>query len=316
MIQPRLTLADIAAAEPQIDPVFRQSPQYECEPLSDLLGTSLTVKIETQNPIRSFKGRGADWLMARNTAPRVVCASAGNFGQAMAYAGRRRNVPVTVYAATTANPLKLDRMRALGAEVILHGDDFDTAKIEARRAAHAAGDRFVEDSLDVETLIGAGTIGLELARLPYRLDALLVPLGNGALLNGIGRALKVLSPQTQLIAVQSAGAPAMLESWRRGEVVVHERIDTIADGIGVRVPVPQALADMRGLVDDGLLVSEASLRRAMPLLLQHTGVVVEPSGAAGVAALLEQPDRFAGQRVGTILCGGNLTVEQMRRYLW
>ena len=208
-------------------------------------GCTLTLKVETQNPIRSFKGRGADWLMTQNKAPRIVCASAGNFGQAMVYAGRKQGVPVTVYASLTANPLKLTRMRAMGAEVILFGADFDAAKDEARRVAQASGSRFVEDSLDVETLVGAGTIATELAQLPYTLHALLVPLGNGALINGIGTALKALSPDTQLIAVQSEGAPAMIESWQQGRVVTHDRIDTIADGIGVRVPVPQALVDMR-----------------------------------------------------------------------
>jgi threonine dehydratase len=315
MPAPRLSLADIEAAEPQIDPVFRSSPQYICEPLGYVLGCTLTVKVETQNPIRSFKGRGADWLMTQNTAPRIVCASAGNFGQAMAYAGRARNVPVVVYAATNANPLKLDRMRALGATVILHGHDFDAAKTEARRIAPETGDRFVEDSLDIETLVGAGTIGTELARLPYRLDALLVPLGNGALINGIGTALKALSPHTQIIAIQAEGAPAMIESWQRGRVMVSEKADTIADGIGVRVPVPQALTDMQGLVDAGLLVSEASIIEGMRLLHQHTGLVVEPSGAVGIAALLENRDRFAGLHVGTVLCGGNLTQEQMRQWL-
>ena len=316
MTQPRLTLADIEAAEPLIDPVFRHSPQYICEPLSELLGCELTLKVETQNPIRSFKGRGADWLLTRNKALHLVCASAGNFGQAMAYAGRKQGIPVTVYASQTANPLKLARMRAMGAEVILHGADFDAAKDAARRMAQQSGSRFVEDSLDIETLVGAGTIATELARLPYALHALLVPLGNGALINGIGTAMKALIPTTSIIAVQSEGAPAMIESWQQGRVITHDRINTIADGIGVRVPVPQALDDMQHVVDEGLLVSEAGIVTAMRLLHQHAGLVVEPSGAVGVAALLENRDRFANQRVGTIICGGNLTAEQIKAWLF
>lgn len=316
MNTPRLTLADIQAAEPRIDPVFRQSPQYICEPLSELLGCELTLKVETQNPIRSFKGRGADWLMQGHTAGRVVCASAGNFGQAVAYAARKRQIPLTVYAGLTANPLKVSRMRALGAEVILFGDDFDAAKAEARHVAQSTGDRFVEDGLDLETLVGAGTIGTELARLPYHLDSLLVPLGNGALINGIGTALKALQPNTSIVAVQAEGAPAMLESWWQKRLVVHDHIQTIADGIGVRVPVPQALTDMEATVDDGLLVSEAGIRKAMQLLHRHAGLVVEPSGAVGVAALLEHPDRFRGSRVGAVICGGNLTEVQIRECLF
>lgn len=312
----RLSLTDILEAEPHVDPVFRQSPQYICEPLSDLLGCELTLKVETQNPIRSFKGRGADWLLHQNQASHLICASAGNFGQAIAYTARKRGVRVTIYASQNANPLKINRMQALGAEVVLHGADFDAAKDAARRVATQTGVRFVEDSLDLETLVGAGTIGTELAQLPYHLDALLVPLGNGALINGIGTAVKGLQLPTRVVAVQSEGAPAMIESWQQGRVVVHEQIQTIADGIGVRVPVPQALTDMQGVVDDGLLVSEAGILQAMRLLHQHAGLVVEPSGAVGVAALLEHRDRFAGQRVGTIICGGNLTNEQIQAWLF
>lgn len=316
MKNPRLSLTDILEAEPHINPVFRQSPQYVCEPLSDLLGCDLTLKVETQNPIRSFKGRGADWLLHQNTTLHLICASAGNFGQAIAYAARKRGIRVTIYASQNANPLKINRMQALGAEVVLHGVDFDAAKDEARRVAEQTGIRFVEDSLDLETLVGAGTIGTEIAQLPYRLDALLVPLGNGALINGIGTAVKGLQLLTRVVAVQSEGAPAMIESWQQGRVVVHEQIQTIADGIGVRVPVPQALIDMQDVVDDGLLVTEGAILQAMRLLHQHAGLVVEPSGAVGVAALLENRARFAGQRVGAIICGGNLTNEQIQSWLF
>ena len=202
-------------------------------------------------------------------------------------------------------------MKALGAGVILFGDDFDAAKEEARNIAKEEGSKFVEDAQDVETLIGAGTIGLELLNLPQPLDFLLIPLGNGALFNGVATAMKAKSPETQLIAVQSEGAPAMIESIERGELVIHEEIQTIADGIGVRIPIQQALDDMKGLIDKGLLVSEANILQAMKLLHTHAGLVVEPSGAVGIAAILENQSLFANKRVGTIICGGNLTEEQI-----
>lgn len=312
----RPSLERVEHAARVIDPVFLHTPQFVCEPLGDELGVRLTLKVETLNPIRSFKGRGAD-LLVSTVAPGtpLACASAGNFGQAMAYACRRRNVPLTVYAGTTANPLKVARMRALGATVILHGEDFDAAKAEARRASGESGVRFVEDGLDVETLEGAGTIGLEWLDLPEALEAVLIPLGNGALFTGVARVLKARSPRTRTIAVQAAGAPAMVESWRAGRVVSHARIDTIADGIGVRVPIPQAVEDLRGLVDDAVLVGEDAIVRGMKLLHRHAGVVAEPSAAVGVAALLEYPAQFRGCTVGTVVCGGNLTVEQMDRWL-
>lgn len=313
---PRITTARVVQAAGSIDPVFLHSPQFECEPLSAELGVRLLLKVETLNPIRCFKGRGADWLVAQapDRTP-LVCASAGNFGQAMAWACRRRGIPLTVYAATTANPLKLARMRDLGATVVLHGTDFDAAKHEARRAAAAGGTRFVEDGLDVETAEGAGTIALELLERGESLQDLLIPLGNGALLNGVARVMKDRSPATRVTAVQAAGAPAMLESLRQQRVVQHAAIDTIADGIGVRVPIPQALADMQGLVDDGVLLDDATILAAMRLIHRHAGLVVEPSGAVGVAAVLERPQRYEGRLVGTILCGGNLTEAQMREWL-
>ncbi len=312
----RLSLERIEQAARIIDPIFLHSPQFVCEPLSDELGVRLMLKIETLNPLRSFKGRGADYCVSQLPADaRLVCASAGNFGQAMAYACRKRGLALTVYASVNANAFKVERMRALGANVVLYGEDFDAAKIEARRFASQTGACMIEDSLDPATGEGAGTIGLELLAFPERLEALLVPLGNGAMLAGIARVIKARSPEIRVIAVQSTGAPAMVESWRAGRVIVHERIDTIADGIGVRVPVPEALADLRGLVDDALLVRDETIIAGMRLLHRHAGVVVEPSGAVGVAALLEHPTMFRNRLVGTIVCGGNLTVEQMREWL-
>lgn len=312
----RLLLDRIELAAQTIDPVFLRSPQFVCEPLSDELGVRVALKIETVNPIRSFKGRGADWLVSQvSPHDHLICASAGNFGQAMAYACRKRGIQLTIYASTHANSLKVERMRRLGANVVLYGADFDEAKQEARHVAGNQGARFVEDSLDIETLEGAGTMGVEWLAFPQPLDTLLVALGNGAMFNGVARVIKAYRPQTRMIAVQAAGAPAMIESWRAGHVITYARMNTIADGIGVRVPVPEALTDMHGLVDDALLVGEESIIQGMRLLHHHTGLVTEPSGAVGIAALLERPDVFRDQVVGTIVCGGNLTVEQIQAWL-
>jgi threonine dehydratase len=310
----RLSLDRIFEAQRIVDPVFLQTPQYVCEPLGEALGVTITVKVETLNPVRCFKGRGASYCAAGldGQGP-LVCASAGNFGQAMAYACRARGRQLHVFAGETANRLKIERMQALGADVHLAGEDFDAAKLEARAFAAASGFRFVEDGLEPATAEGAGTIGVELS--PLELDAVLVPLGNGALLAGVGLALRALAPKTRRIAVQAAGAPAMTESLRSGKVVTYPSIDTIADGIGVRIPIPEALTDLEGLVDETLLVEEASIVSGMQLIHRHTGLVVEPSGAVGVAALLENPQSMLGQRVGTILCGGNVTPEQMKIWL-
>jgi threonine dehydratase len=312
----RLELDHIASASSLIDPVFLNTPQYRSESLEAILGCRLVVKVETLNPIRSFKGRGAAYFVAGVAlGTTLVCASAGNFGQAMAYACRARGLPLIVYASVHANPLKIERMRALGADVRLEGEDFDAAKLAARHFAQEQSLRFVEDSMAPETGEGAGTIAVELLRWPDPFDALLVALGNVALLTGMGRWVKAQSPVTQMIGVAAKGAPAMEQSWRSGKIVVHERIDTIADGIGVRIPVPEAIADMQGTVDDVILVDDETIIAAMRLLHTELGLVVEPSGAVGVAAILGEPARFRGQLIGTVICGGNVTEAQMQRWL-
>jgi threonine dehydratase len=311
----RISLERIRNASLLIDPVFLNSPQYVCEPLGSLLETSLLLKIETLNPIRSFKGRGAELLVSRNLdRPLLICASAGNFGQAMAYSCRKRNTNLIVYAATTANPYKIERMKALGAEVILFGDDFDSAKEEAKRQSGIRGIPMVEDGLAVETVEGAGTIGTEL-QSAGPLDALLIPLGNGALFNGIATVFKALQPSVKMIAVQAAGAPAMVESWKSDKLMIKESVKTIADGIAVRIPIAQALDDMRPLVDEAIVVAEQSILNAIKLLHVHAGIVPEPSAAVGIAAILENQERFKGLRLATIICGGNLTEKQMKEWL-
>lgn len=312
----RLTIARIERATAHIGAEFLNTPQFECEPLSTELGARVVLKIETLNPIRSFKGRGSELYMASVPAgSKVVCASAGNFGQAIAYSARRRGVQVTVCAATNASPLKLERMRAFGAEVLLLGDDFDAARAESRRIARERGARLVVDSLDIETVEGAGTIGLELLGLPVRLDVLLIALGNGAMLNGIAHVLKSRSPDTRIVAVAAEGASAMVDSWRAGKLIEHASVATIADGIAIRAPIPEALHDMQGVVDDATLVSDDAIIRGMRLLHRHAGVVAEPSAAVGIAALLQSHGAYAGAVVGVIVCGGNLTEPQMRAWL-
>ena len=311
-----ISVGRIRDAARAIDPAFLNSPQFVCEPISEKLGVTTLLKVETVNPIRSFKGRGADYLIHRlaGTADAMVCASAGNFGQGMAYSGRRQGIQMTVFAATTANPMKLDRMRALGAEVLLEGDDFDSAKAAAERYAVTSGALYVEDGLLGPIGEGAGTIGLELTAQEKNLDAILVPLGNGSLVNGIGTWLRHASPATRVIAVAAAGAPAMEISWREGRPVTTDSTDTIADGIAVRVPVPEALEIMRVTVDEVMLVTDAEILAAMRMLLYDAGLLIEPAGAAGLAALAKRREEWRGTRVAIPLCGGNVTPEQFRSW--
>jgi threonine dehydratase len=315
----RLSLERMSRAAASIPPEFLQSPQYDCEPLSQALGLSLAIKLDFSNPIRSFKGRGASFLVAewqqRGEQRPLVCASAGNWGQAMAYACRAAGRPLVIYASVHANPLKVERMKALGATVIQQGHDFDAAKAAAREHAVRVGGVMVEDGLEPEISEGHATLAIELLSRGDAFDAVVLPLGNGALLAGVARWMKAASPATQVFGVCAEGAPSMERSWRQQQVLRTATADTIADGIAVREPIPEALDDLRGLVDDVLLVSDGQILQAMQLAQRHAGLLLEPAGAAGLAGVWAHRARWAGGRVATVLCGSNLTAEHLQDIL-
>ena len=314
----RLSLVGIIEATAAIDPAFLDSPQYEATELSEVLGCRLVLKEETHNPIGSFKGRGADYfvrrVVERSDDRLLVCASTGNFGQGMAYAGRSRGRDVVVFADRNANPLKLDRIADLGADLRQAGDDFDAAKAAAKTFCRETGSWMIEDGKEPEISEGAGTIAVELLR-EHEVDVILVPLGNGALVNGIGRWARAASADTRVIGVAAKGADAMAVSFKKGRMIARHHARTIAEGISVRVPVPEALADMVQLVDDVLVVDDNRMIEAMKLIRDTTGQVVEPSAAVGVAALMVDPAERAGQTVATVLTGDNLTTAQAERWL-
>jgi threonine dehydratase len=314
----RLDLDRIRAAVGEIDPVFLDTPALPCAPLGDALGCAVTLKVETLNPVRSFKGRGTETVAAAaraDGATRMVCASAGNLGQALAYSGARRHIPVTVVAAKRANPMKVERMRALGATVVLEGDDHEDARRLACEIAEAEGAYLVEDSLDLLTCDGAGTIGLELLEdAAEHIDVLLIALGGGAMASGIGCVAKAIAPHVEVIGIQAAGAPALALSWRTGAVVNTDTIDTIADGVAGRCPIPEVLDDLLILLDDVVLVGEEPIKAGIRLLYQHAGLVAEPSAALAVAAIIEDRERFAGRRVAAIICGSNIMSGDFARW--
>ncbi len=309
----RISIEAIREAATVVDPVFLSTPQFVSDSLGEALGAQIVVKVETVNPIRSFKGRGADYFLhgLEAGAPELVCASAGNFGQGMAWAARRRGRKLDVFASENANPLKVERMRALGASVHIAGSDFDAAKDAAREFARQRGAWFVEDGKEPAISEGAGTIALELLGSYPALDAVVVPLGNGALLGGIATWVRAHSPATRIVGVCAARAPSMELSWRARRPVSTKDANTIADGIAVRVPIPEAVADLQEIIDDILLVDDSAIRAAMSLLLQRVGIVVEPAGAAGVAAIAENRALFESGQVATVLCGGNVITAEL-----
>lgn len=308
-----MTAAGIAAAAGVIDPAFLDTPLIDGVRIG---GLPLLVKDETANPIRSFKGRGTEFFAHVHAAamPVVVCASAGNFGQGLARAMARRGGRAVVFAATGANPLKIDRMRALGAEVVLQGEDFDAANAAARAHAEARGLAFVEDAAWPEIAEGAGTIAREMTAAGTDFDAVYVPAGGGALVSGIGCWLRDARPGVRVIGVCAEGAPSLALSWRAGRVVPTDRADTIADGIAVRAPAAAAVAVMRQVVDDMVLVSDAQIVAAMRLLHAATGIAAEPAGAAGVAAALADAPARGVRRAATVVCGANVAPQDAARW--
>lgn len=309
-----VTATAIRQARSRINPAFTDSPQFMSPELSAALGVECWLKVEFCNPIRSFKGRGSSYLAATapQSARRVLCASAGNFGQAIAYSFRATGRPVTVYVSRSANPAKVERIRRLGAAVIEHGRDFDEAKLAARDAAGQLEDvLFAEDGYDPAITIGVGSIGAELNAEPF--DVIFVPVGNGALISGLACAVKDQYPATRIVGVVPSAAPAMALSWRAGQAVPTDTADTHADGVAVRLPVPRALAWMRRWVDDVTEVEEEQIAAAVYQLYDLTGLLVEPAAALPLAAARRSQPSGTG-RICLILTGSNID-PRMRREL-
>jgi threonine dehydratase len=311
--QPPLSALHIDAARSKIDPVFLDSPLLQ----TDRLGLTLVAKDETQNPIRSFKGRGTGYFLAdlAGDMTPLVTASAGNFGQGLAYNAARLGRPLVVFASVHANPLKIDAMRRFGAEVLLAGDDFDAAKDAARKYADERGLQFVEDGARAAIAEGAGTIAAELTEAVAAIDAVFVPLGNGALAAGIGCWFKSRAPNTRVIAVAAKGAPCMALSHQAGRVITTPEANTIADGIAVRIPVSAAVDWLTDTIDAVVLIDDDQILEAMRFAQATWARLVEPAGAAGLAAVLAQASALNGCRVATMLCGGNLTEQQIAYWL-
>lgn len=311
-----VTAAAIRGAHGRIPAVFRDSPQFVSETLSERYGAPVVVKVETANPIGCFKGRGtwlavAELVAAGEVGERrgVVVASAGNFGQGVAYACRALGIPVTVFAARTAHPVKLAAMRRFGADVREVGEDFDAARDAAAGHATQTGSYLLIDGEDPWISIGAGTLALELTDAVERghlppLSQVLVPVGNGALIGGIGAWMRSESPGVRVVGVQAAQAPAMTLSWKARRLIATDRADTIADGIAARVPVPEALALMIAGVDEMRLVEEEAIVDATRTMAASLTLTVEPSAGAAWAAARQQPSAGA---MAIILTGGNVS---------
>jgi threonine dehydratase len=313
---PELDIAAIRAAHARIAPVFRNSPQYVHEGLSRRLGVPVIVKVETTNPIRSFKGRGTWVVIAAlagegriGTDRAVVCASAGNFGQGVAYAARALGIPAVVFASRNANLGKIQRMREFGAEVVTVGEDFDAARAAAETYAAQHTVELLMDGDDPRISTGAATLALELIDAVAAGDlpapaVFSVPVGNGALINGVGSCIRAELPGCRVVGIQAEGAAAMTLSYAAGRPIDTVAAATYADGIASRIAIPRAVELMPGRVDEMRLVTEAALHETQAELTSAVGITVEGAAAASWAGLLAG-ERPAGPAV-VIVTGSNI----------
>jgi threonine dehydratase len=316
--RPAPTLADVFAARRRIAPHLRPTPVLEPDALADALGFRIVLKCEHLNPTGAFKVRGGVNLLAsmpeKERRRGVITASTGNHAQSVAYAARLFGVPAVICMPEEANPLKAAATRALGAEVVLVGSDYDAAREEAERRAEAEGFRYVEP-IEPALISGVATAALELLEAVPDLDVIFVPLGGGSGAIGAGVVSRAVNPAIRVVGVQAEGAPAVYRSWKEGRRVVTESARTFAEGLATREPFALTLALLPRLVDELMLVSDADLVSAIRLLIETSRQVAEGAGAAGLAGAAARRKELEGKSVGVVLSGGNITAEQLKRML-
>lgn len=313
------SLEDLEAAQRLVHAQMDPTPQYAWPLLAQATGAETWVKHENHGPIGAFKARGAitfvDWLRrTRPDCPGIITATRGNHGQAQARAATRAGLRAVVYVPKGNSVEKNAAMRAFGAELREHGEDFDTAKDEAMRAAAAEG-LFPVPPFHPELVRGVATYGLEFFRAAPPLDTVYVPIGCGSGICGVIAARDALGLATEVVGVVAAGAPGAKLSFEAGRVVETNSARTFADGMAVRVPV-QAALDIYGPGAARILaVTEPEIAASVRLLFSATHNVAEGAGAAALAALLQEREATRGRRVGVILSGGNIDTDWFRTLL-
>jgi len=311
-------LADVLAARQRIAPYLRPTPLYRYPALDALTGAQVWVKHENHQPVGAFKVRGGVNLVSQLSAEErhrgVVAASTGNHGQSVAYAADLFGVRAVICMPERANPVKVESMRALGADVVFHGRDFDEAREHCEQLAVRDGYRYIHSGDEPDLIAGVATCALEILQDQPDTEAIVVPVGGGSGAAGACVAAKAVRPSVEVIGVQSQAAPAAYRSWRAG-TLVEDTTSTFAEGLATRTAFELPQQIMRDLLDDFLLVSEDALKAATRLMIEKTRNLVEPAGAAALAAVLGTPERFAGRTVAIVCSGGNISPAQLGE-LW
>jgi threonine dehydratase len=303
-----LQLHDIEAAAARLNGHVLDTPFVESRTISQLTGCQVYLKFENLQYTASFKERGAcnklSQLSADERARGVIAMSAGNHAQGVAYHAQRLGIRAVIVMPRFTPGVKVERTRGFGAEVVLHGDTLDASRAHARELAERDGLVFVHPYDDEAIVAGQGTLALEMLREQPDLDTLVIAIGGGGLIAGIATAAKAIRPGIRIVGVQTERFPAMVNAIQGTQL--PQGSSTIAEGIAVGTPGVITEAIVRQKVDELLLVDEGDIEQAIVMLLEIEKTLVEGAGAAGLAALIKHPQRFAGQRVGLVLCGGNI----------
>jgi threonine dehydratase len=311
-------LAEVFAARRRIEPYLKPTPLYRYPALDALTGARLWVKHENHQPVGAFKVRGGVNLVSQLSADErrrgVIAASTGNHGQSVAYAADLFGVRAVICMPERANPVKVESMQALGAEVAFRGRDFDEAREYCEELAAGHGYRYIHSGNEPALIAGVATCTLELIEARPDVEVIVVPVGGGSGAAAACVVANAVRPSITVIGVQSAAAPAAYRSWRAGSLV-QDTTSTFAEGLATRTAFELPQQIMRERLDDFVLVSEEALRNANRLMIEKTRNLVEPAGAAPLAAVLSEPGRFAGRQVALVCSGGNISPAQLAA-LW
>jgi threonine dehydratase len=312
-----LTLADVRAAAARIAGKVVHTPTLHSKTLSRIAGCDIWVKFENHQFTAAYKERGALnallLLTDEQRARGVIAASAGNHAQGLSYHGTRLGVPVTIVMPRTTPMVKVMQTEQVGGTVVLEGETFDEAYAHARRLEQELGLAFVHPFDTPEVAAGQGTVALEMLEDVPEIDTLVIPVGGGGLLTGMGTAARGLNPDVRLVGVEAELFPSMFNLLRGTQYPIGG--DTLAEGIAVFQPGSFTSQVLETLLDDFLLVSESEMESALALLLQIEKTVVEGAGAAGLAAVLANREKFVGRKVGIVLTGGNIDTRLLANVL-
>ena len=307
-------LANVFAARRRIAPYLRPTPLYRYPALDGLTATSTWVKHENHQPIGAFKVRGGVNLVSQLGADErskgVITASTGNHGQSVAYAANLFGVRAIVCVPERSNPVKVASIRSLGAEVVFAGQDFDDAREYCEKQADEHGYRYIHSGNEPELIAGVGTYALEMLEDQPDLDVIVVPIGGGSGAAGTCTVAKAVRPSIDVIGVQAEAAPAAHRSWQARALVTAQN-STLAEGLATRTAFDLPQRILWRLLDDFVLVSEEALPAATRAMIEKTKNLVEPAGAAALAAVLADPARFADRKVAVICSGGNISPAQL-----